>query len=256
MALHIHSDASYLSATHARSRIGGYFCLTNCLSDPIWAPSPDSPPLALNGPIHVNSTILRMVVASVAEAELGALFTTQKMPPCSARPWKKWATHRWQCSSRLTTHLPQASPMPLSNSGNPKPLTCAFTGSVITSRMANSWFIGNKDAIMMQIISRNITHRRITVPCALATYTSPPPTGDCSEGVLISVRGLTPVHPPVSLNHRYCNHQLGHCARLSAARPSASSRHPIPITLPIISNNIGYQLDFTWSCLVLIKSYY
>ena len=78
MALHVHSDASYLSVTNARSRIGGYFCLTNRLSDPIRAPSPDSPPLALNGPIHVNSTILKMVVASAAEAELGALFYNAK----------------------------------------------------------------------------------------------------------------------------------------------------------------------------------
>lgn len=66
MILHIHSDASYLSESKARSRAGGIFFLSD---------SPESgtvPPL--NGAIHITSVIMKNVLASAAEAELAALF--------------------------------------------------------------------------------------------------------------------------------------------------------------------------------------
>ncbi len=66
MVLNIHSDASYLSAPKARSRAGGYFFLG---SMPV-----DKEPIFLNGAVHINCTILKLVAASAAEAELGALF--------------------------------------------------------------------------------------------------------------------------------------------------------------------------------------
>ena len=66
MILNLHSDASYLSAANARSRAGGYFFLG---STPI-----DHEPIKLNGAVHVQCTILKLVAASAAEAELGALF--------------------------------------------------------------------------------------------------------------------------------------------------------------------------------------
>jgi hypothetical protein len=78
MALHIHSDASYLSVAKARSRAGGYFFLSDRLLDPKHVPSIDSPPPRFNGPVLVNSTILKSVLASAAEAELGALFYNGK----------------------------------------------------------------------------------------------------------------------------------------------------------------------------------
>jgi hypothetical protein len=70
MVLNIHSDASYLNAPDARSRIGGHFFLG-------WAPR-DHLPIKLNGAIHVVTTILKFVAASAAEAELGALFVNAK----------------------------------------------------------------------------------------------------------------------------------------------------------------------------------
>ena len=70
MILHIHSDASYLSESKARSRSGGYFFL-----DGKDNPDPDSPPPKPNGAIHVDARILRPVMASAAEAETGALFS-------------------------------------------------------------------------------------------------------------------------------------------------------------------------------------
>jgi hypothetical protein len=68
MKLHIYSDASYLSEPKARSRVGGYFYL-----DGKEDPQPGKPP-KLNGAIHVESRIMKNVMASAAEAETGGLF--------------------------------------------------------------------------------------------------------------------------------------------------------------------------------------
>jgi hypothetical protein len=76
MILHVHSDASYLSSSNARSRVGGFFFLSSD-TGPI-APLPDSTPPPLNGPVHVHSGIIRAVMSSAAEAELGALFYNAK----------------------------------------------------------------------------------------------------------------------------------------------------------------------------------
>ena len=66
MILNVHSDASYLSAPKARSRAGGYFFLGSIPRD--------KQPIFLNGAIQIICTILKLVAASAAEAELGALF--------------------------------------------------------------------------------------------------------------------------------------------------------------------------------------
>jgi hypothetical protein len=70
MILNIHSDASYLSATRARSQVAGYFFLGSVPKD--------NAPIKLNGAILVFCGILKFVVASAAEAELGALFLNCK----------------------------------------------------------------------------------------------------------------------------------------------------------------------------------
>ncbi len=66
MILNIHSNAFYLSEAKARSRTCGHFFLG-------WMKR-DGEPIRLNGAFHVSKTILRFVVASAAEAELGALY--------------------------------------------------------------------------------------------------------------------------------------------------------------------------------------
>jgi hypothetical protein len=66
MILHIHSDGSYLSAPKARSRAGGHFFLSNNTIDPAQC--------KVNGPIHVTAKILRNVMGSAAEAEIGASY--------------------------------------------------------------------------------------------------------------------------------------------------------------------------------------
>ena len=60
MVMNIHLDAS------SRSRACGHFFLG-------WLPV-DGEPIRLNGAFHMLCSILRFVVASAAEAELGALF--------------------------------------------------------------------------------------------------------------------------------------------------------------------------------------
>jgi hypothetical protein len=69
MILHVHSDASYLSEPNARSRAGGLFFLSSMPSDDAAAAPPP-----LNGAIHITSSIMRNVLASATEAEVGALF--------------------------------------------------------------------------------------------------------------------------------------------------------------------------------------
>ena len=66
MVLHVDSDAAYLVAPKARSRISGYFYLSD---HPSKTPHPK-----LNGAILVECKTLRHVVASAAEAEIAGVF--------------------------------------------------------------------------------------------------------------------------------------------------------------------------------------
>ena len=63
MVLAVHSDASYLSEPSARSRAGGHFFLTK-----------DDTVMPNNGAILTVAQIIKTVMSSAAEAELGALF--------------------------------------------------------------------------------------------------------------------------------------------------------------------------------------
>ena len=68
MKLAIHSDASYLSEPKARSRAGGYFFLTKNAN----STDPN------NGAVLNVAQIIKAVMSSAAEAELGALFINAK----------------------------------------------------------------------------------------------------------------------------------------------------------------------------------
>ncbi len=67
MVLAIHSDASYLSEPRARSRAGGHFFLSENDQDP-----------SDNGSVHTVAKIIKAVMSSAAEAELGGLFINAK----------------------------------------------------------------------------------------------------------------------------------------------------------------------------------
>ena len=66
MVMNIHSDALYLSKSKARSRTCGHFFMG---STPI-----NGEPIKLNGAFYLITAIMRLFVASAAEAELEALF--------------------------------------------------------------------------------------------------------------------------------------------------------------------------------------
>ena len=67
MVLVVHSDAGYLNERKARSRVGGHFF-----------PSANASSPPNNGAILNTAQIIRAVMSSAAEAELGALFINAK----------------------------------------------------------------------------------------------------------------------------------------------------------------------------------
>ena len=71
MILFIHSDASYISVTKARSRASGVFLFSD--------PKPDAITFSEYTPVHngfifIMCKFLRNIMASAADAEYGALF--------------------------------------------------------------------------------------------------------------------------------------------------------------------------------------
>ena len=69
--LHMHSYTYFLPATGAKRRSGGYQYLRPPPENPDPLPQKQPP---LNGPIHVECTTMKNVLASAMEAELGVLF--------------------------------------------------------------------------------------------------------------------------------------------------------------------------------------
>jgi hypothetical protein len=69
MILYIHSDASYLSEREAKSRAGVFFYMGN---------SVNTVKKLTNGESVIISTVLKRVMSSAAEAEIGAVFINAK----------------------------------------------------------------------------------------------------------------------------------------------------------------------------------
>ena len=67
MTLNVHSDASYLTEPKARSRAGGHFYMSD---------NSKCPPN--NGAFHNIAQIIKSVMSSAAEAEIGALFLNSR----------------------------------------------------------------------------------------------------------------------------------------------------------------------------------
>eukprot|EP00957_Ditylum_brightwellii_P021665 1633502-Ditylum_brightwellii.AAC.1 len=64
-----------MSEPQARSHAGGHFFLSEPSTDPSKQPSSNVP---LNGPVHSVYKIMRQVMASAAEAEIGALLSNTR----------------------------------------------------------------------------------------------------------------------------------------------------------------------------------
>jgi hypothetical protein len=69
MILSIYIDASYLSEREAKSRTGGFFYMGS---------NTDKTNRLTNGAILINSTVLKHVMSSAAEAEIGTVFLNAK----------------------------------------------------------------------------------------------------------------------------------------------------------------------------------
>ena len=71
IVLWVHSNASYLSCPKARSRSGGMHFLSN---KPLTPHDPKTFEPTFNGIVYVVCKMLRNIMASTSESELGALF--------------------------------------------------------------------------------------------------------------------------------------------------------------------------------------
>ena len=67
MVIAVHSDASYLSETKARSRVGGHFFLSENDEYP-----------SNNGAVLTIAQIIKAVISLAAEAEIGALYINSR----------------------------------------------------------------------------------------------------------------------------------------------------------------------------------
>jgi hypothetical protein len=92
MKLKIHSDAYYLSEPKARSRVEGYFYLKKNSS---------APPIT-NCPLIFHSKVIKHVVSSVAEGEVGSICINAKEGTVTRTTLYELATNKTPHNSKLT----------------------------------------------------------------------------------------------------------------------------------------------------------
>ncbi len=105
MILNVHLDASYLSEAHAHSQACGHYFMG-------WKVDP-AKPIKLNWAFFTLCAILQSVVASAAEAELGALFLNCRQAIIFRHESQvgSGATFRW-CWQVRETDLGMVCPSP------------------------------------------------------------------------------------------------------------------------------------------------
>jgi hypothetical protein len=155
MILHNHSDASYLSVSNARSRLGGlFFC-------------GDKPPLQdnLNDSIINVASVIKNVVASAAESEVGACFQNAQ----SGAPLRVTLTE--------LGHIQLATPLRTDNSTAFDILNETITHKIskamdmryhwLTDRVhqKNLTFICDQGVKILGTITQNIIQHNITRIC-------------------------------------------------------------------------------------------
>jgi hypothetical protein len=84
MILNIHSDASYLSEREPKSRAGGFFYMGSNI---------DIQNRLINSAVLIISTILKHVMSSVAEAEIGSILLNAKKHQFYRPHGNKWDIH-------------------------------------------------------------------------------------------------------------------------------------------------------------------
>ena len=119
------NDASYLSDPRARSRTGGHYYLSSLPTDP--KKSPNLPP-SENGPIHTECRILKHVVASADEAEVGGLFHNGKPLVPLIITLNELGFNQQKKQQKQTTPRPKASSLLQLDKKGPRQWACDFIG--------------------------------------------------------------------------------------------------------------------------------
>jgi hypothetical protein len=122
MILHIHSETSYLSENEAKSRAGGFFYMGNTTKND---------KKLTNGAILIVSKVLKHVMSSAAEAEIGAVFINAKEGAVLRTTLEELGYTQPPHQRKLTIPLLQGTSMVQSNKNTQQPWTCAFIGSRI-----------------------------------------------------------------------------------------------------------------------------
>jgi hypothetical protein len=118
MILNIHSDTAYLSEPSAQSHACGHFFMG-------WKPK-NGEPIRLNKAFHVSLTIMKFVVASAGEAELGAIYYNCQ----TGIIFRLTLAEMGHTQSRTTVHCNNATAVGVANNSI-KRQHFAFNGKVI-----------------------------------------------------------------------------------------------------------------------------
>jgi hypothetical protein len=164
MILNTHSDASYISKRESKSRAGGFFYLginiaiKNKLT---------------NGVILIISTILKHVMSSAAEAEIGSVFLNTKEAKFLRTTLEEMGHPQPPTPQhfKLTTPLLWFTVMIQLNKDAPVLWTCYFIGSRTESNKVSSMSIGARDTKIWPFTSQNIIRQHITRECERCIYT-------------------------------------------------------------------------------------
>jgi hypothetical protein len=162
MIFNIHSDDLYLSEREANIRAGGFFYMGSNI---------DSQNKLTNGVILIISAILKHVMSSAAEAEIGSVFLNTKeatilrttleemghpQPPTPLQTYNTTATG--YSNDKIKQRRTRAIDM-------------RFFGSNTESNKVISMSIGARDTKIWPITSQNITPQCITNGCKKCIYT-------------------------------------------------------------------------------------
>ncbi len=143
--LAIHSDAGYANEKKSRSQAGGHFFLSN---------NDNFPPN--NGAILTIATIVKVVMSSAAEAELGALYINAREAVYLRQILEAMDHPQPRTPMQMDNTTAEGVIIKKYNRNAPKQWTCASIGSAIANHKFNLKFIGGRGRRIWQIILPSI----------------------------------------------------------------------------------------------------
>jgi hypothetical protein len=160
MILHIHSNASYLSVSNTRSRLGGLFFLGNK------SPEQDS----LNRSILNVASVIKNVVASAAESEVGACFHNAQ----SGAPLRVTLTELGHTQPPTPLRTDNSTALGILNETikqkQSKAMEMRYHWITDRVRKKKLTLIGAQDVKISRIITQNIIQHNITKICTDSYY--------------------------------------------------------------------------------------